>query len=75
MPNSILDFENLFSDFQEILSRNGLKLYNRILSVYGFSRTVVPHLLQANSRFTPLRAHHKLLLVAPTFARVFIIIR
>jgi len=25
---------------------------NRIMSVYGFSRTVVPHLLQANSRLT-----------------------
>ena len=37
------------------------------MSVYGLSRTVVLHLLQANSRLTPLRAHHKLLLVAPTF--------
>ena len=27
----------------------------------------------ANSRLTPLMAHHKLLLVAPTFVRVFII--
>jgi len=27
----------------------------------------------ANSRLTPLMAHHNLLLVAPTFARVFII--
>ena len=39
---------------------------NRIVSVYGLSRTVVPHLLQANCRLTPLRAHHKQLLVAPT---------
>ena len=36
------------------------------MSVYGLSRTVVPHLLQANCRLTPLRAHHKQLLVAPT---------
>ena len=35
------------------------------MSVYGLSRTVVPHLLQANSRLTPLRAHHKLLLWPP----------
>ena len=48
---------------------------NRTMSECGLSRTVVPHLLQANSRLTPLRAHHKLLLVDPTFARVFIIIR
>ena len=47
---------------------------NRIMSVYGLSRTVVPHLLQANSRLTQSRAHHKQLLVDPTFARVFIII-
>jgi len=47
---------------------------NRIMSVYGLTRTAVMHLLQANSRLTPLRAHHKLLLVAPPFARVFITI-
>jgi len=41
----------------------------------GITRNVVPHLLQANSRPAPLRAHHKILLVPPTFARVFIIIR
>jgi len=44
------------------------------MSVYGLQRIVVPYLLQAHSRSTQLRAYHKLLLVAPTFARVFIII-
>jgi len=54
---------------------HGLVRENRIMSVYGLSRTVVLHLLQAKSRLTPFRAHHKLLRVAPTFARLFIIIR
>jgi len=45
------------------------------MSVYGLSRTVVQHLPQANSRLTQLRTHHNQLLVAPMFARVFIIIR
>ena len=54
--------------------RGFMKPLNRIMSVYGLSRTVVLHTV-ANSRLTPLMAHHKLLLVVPKFARVFVINR